>query len=196
VNSIIGLSGYAGAGKDTVCKEVIKRIPEMGYQRYGLADFLKDLMCIALSCTREQLENMKDDPDIYMRQRMIDFSEEGIKLVDKEFWVKRFYQIIKSGPGHNWITTDIRYWEEYFFFLRMLKLEEYISDVLFIFVDCTDAHVTINRNCGNEIAQGACHIYFDNVRDPSTNEIQLDNLVNAITQHVKLKGLWQKRIVV
>lgn len=103
MGKIIGISGYAGAGKDTVAKiiqgidyyyngygfredsytkyivELLKGdhcIPSVFYNK-KFADPLKDILCILLGCTREDLENRE-------------FKE---KELGKEWWFSEWVDI-------------------------------------------------------------------------------------------------------
>ena len=53
--SIISISGKIGAGKDEVTR-IIQRATNYHFEIRRFADNLKDMVCILLGCTREQLE--------------------------------------------------------------------------------------------------------------------------------------------
>lgn len=54
--SIISISGKIGAGKDEVAK-IIQRATNYYFEIRRFADNLKDIVCILICCTREQLED-------------------------------------------------------------------------------------------------------------------------------------------
>lgn len=54
--SIISISGKIGAGKDEVAK-IIQRATNYYFEIRRFADSLKDIVCILIGCTREQLED-------------------------------------------------------------------------------------------------------------------------------------------
>lgn len=54
--SIISISGKIGAGKDEVAK-IIQRATNFHFEIRRFADNLKDIVCILIGCTREQLED-------------------------------------------------------------------------------------------------------------------------------------------
>lgn len=52
---VIGISGKMGAGKDEVARIINEALPHCEVKRF--ADALKDIVCLILGCTREELEN-------------------------------------------------------------------------------------------------------------------------------------------
>ena len=54
--NLIGVSGYIGSGKDEVGK-IINSFSKDKYEIKKFADKLKDIVCMLLGCTREQLED-------------------------------------------------------------------------------------------------------------------------------------------
>ena len=129
-DKVIVLTGYSGSGKDYTCQRLIKSLPVYNFKRYALADFLKELMCIILDMSLEEM-NIWKDSDTKNRQRLIDFSEKGIKKVDKSFWVKKF-AVDYSREGGNVIITDARYYEE-FLFLKHFASEKSLNSYLCIY---------------------------------------------------------------
>ena len=55
---IISISGKAGSGKDTVGK-IIQDLTKEDWQIKKYSDKLKDIVCILIGCTREQLEDQE-----------------------------------------------------------------------------------------------------------------------------------------
>lgn len=55
--SIIGISGKIGSGKDTVAEMISELTPHIFWENRKFADKLKDIVCILLGCTKEQLED-------------------------------------------------------------------------------------------------------------------------------------------
>ena len=53
---LIGLTGKAGSGKDTVADGLVK---SNGYRKIAFADVLKDMICALLSVTREKIEDRR-----------------------------------------------------------------------------------------------------------------------------------------
>ena len=54
--SIISISGKIGAGKDTVA-QMIQEATNYHFEIRRFADNLKDIVCMLIGCTREQLED-------------------------------------------------------------------------------------------------------------------------------------------
>ncbi len=54
-NKLIGITGRSGSGKDEIGKIIQKLAPQ--YINKKFADKLKDIVCLLIGCTRENLEN-------------------------------------------------------------------------------------------------------------------------------------------
>lgn len=57
---LIGLAGLKNAGKDTAADYLVL---SYGFKKIAFADKLKDSLCATLSITRNQLEELKNNPD-------------------------------------------------------------------------------------------------------------------------------------
>ena len=53
---LIAISGRKQSGKNTVAK-IINQLTNNKYEEKCFADKLKDIICILINCTREQLED-------------------------------------------------------------------------------------------------------------------------------------------
>lgn len=112
-NNLISISGKINSGKDTVAAilQILSKAPHLNnkgvlkalndvkslnnvYNIKKFADRLKDMVCLLLGCTREQLEDR-------------DFKE---KELGKEWWVWKSYydNTLFTYTGQ---TMDIKYWE-------------------------------------------------------------------------------------
>ncbi len=54
---IIGISGKVGSGKDEVANIIQRLAPNTSFKTHRFADKIKDMVCVLLDCTREQLED-------------------------------------------------------------------------------------------------------------------------------------------
>jgi len=169
---ILGLAGHAGTGKDFLCEQIIKNYPEYRFHRYALADFLKELMCVVLDMSMEEINERKGDKDF--RQRLIDFSELGIKKVDHEFWIKKFWKDAQQ-KRRNYIITDLRYHEELHFMEKLHGKD----NVVFFSTYVKRVHAGVYRHCGMQIAPFQCDTYIDHI-DISNLERYKDNLRQLI----------------
>jgi len=173
MRTIVALAGFACSGKDYTCQKIIETLPN--FKRYGLADFLKELMGIVLDMNLEQLNEWKCDPN--NRQKMIDFSEIGIKKVDKEFWIKKF-AIDFERDDFNYVITDMRYWDEYYFLLhKYLHREDVILKTVYVNAIGTEVY----DKCGNEISSNRCMKRYDNYfHDQEMYKKQFNRLIDFI----------------
>jgi hypothetical protein len=105
-NIVIGLGGYAGAGKDLFCELLQERID---IERYALADELKLDM-------REQLMKSHDidvlncsrkDKD-KVRHLLVDYGSEKRKRTNGRYWTDKLTEKILPIKS-NICITDIRY---------------------------------------------------------------------------------------
>jgi hypothetical protein len=174
---IVGLVGFSGSGKDYVCEQLIEQFPEHRFHRYALADFLKELMCIILECDIDILNKKKVDHAF--RQRLIDFSEKGIKKVDHEFWVKKFW-IDAMSKKRNYIITDIRYQEELIFLTKKSQQEEFVN---FKSVYIKAPTQFIYPDCGLQVAPFQCNFVFENFENDFDRELQ--SLLFLIKREIK-----------
>lgn len=129
---VLGLAGYAGAGKDTVMERLIV-LGGQRFRRLSIADPLKLAMANLLDMSVEQVETMKRNPDagvdildgeatirfLPMRvllQRM--GTEMGRKTFGQHFWLDIWEQqverhqaqsaMLRIGP-YTYVNTSVRF---------------------------------------------------------------------------------------
>lgn len=143
---IFGISGKINSGKD-LTGEMIQYIGEMGVDAKFLdfeinqneklitpiwkirkfADLLKDIVCLILGCTREQLENReyKEKPlgkewwkykDNLLLEKLtprkillLIGSDFGRRIVHNDIWVNTAMAEYDYEKEDNWIFTDMRF---------------------------------------------------------------------------------------
>lgn len=97
---IVGLTGYAGAGKD----EVGKCFVAAGYRRVAFAD--------ALKTTARKLgwDGNKDDRG----RRFLQLLGEAMRVLDPEYWIKQAARAMSRplAAGNCFVITDVRYVNE------------------------------------------------------------------------------------
>ena len=119
---IIGLSGYAQVGKDTVANYLIK---EHGYRRVAFADPIRealyrlnpkvdiaDMSGVYLSAAVDGLgwENVKVDSEDTRRLLQTMGTEVGREMFGQDFWV---YQAFKGVSSEDKVVfTDVRFHNE------------------------------------------------------------------------------------
>ena len=111
--SFIYLVGYAGAGKDTLADELVKR---QGYVKLAYADMLKDLWLKIGGVeptpeNRARLERRKrwDGGETRVALQRLG---QGIRDLNPRFWVECLQKSIRDarGNGHErFVITDVRY---------------------------------------------------------------------------------------
>ncbi len=110
---VFGLCGYAGVGKDTIYKELIKLAPSMLIERVAFADPLKK---DTMGCEKA-LEQMgftpATDPDYKekFRDLWVEWSRVAKKF-DPMFWIKRAEPTVREWgrrEDHKVCITDVRY---------------------------------------------------------------------------------------
>lgn len=139
---LIGISGLAGSGKDTVCNimiQILKSKHNITFERKAYADVLKERLIIDFGLTYSQLYgDKKEEPDFrYPKPKkefstLFDKSYENGSLQKTEYWTPReLMQFVGTDCykavdrlfwikalykfysfGTNWIVTDCRFEEE------------------------------------------------------------------------------------
>jgi hypothetical protein len=136
MGKIIGISGKINSGKDLV-GSLIQQESMYIWDIKKFADTLKDIVCVLLKCTREQLEDreFKETPlgeewttvrtipseyfttlDNSIREPLtprkilqLMGTECGRNIIHKDIWVNSLFRDYKDG---YWIITDVRFLNE------------------------------------------------------------------------------------
>lgn len=109
-STIIGLSGYARSGKDSLAAFLVS---DHQFERIAFADALKSLVLVANPSIRSVVsaggwEAAKTDPAI--RQVLQDVGNEARNLLGEDVWVRAAFA--RMVPGGRYVITDVRYWNE------------------------------------------------------------------------------------
>lgn len=120
---LIGLSGKAGSGKDTVFERIREVAIEMGYpepERIAFADPLKESVCNLLKINRDQVEYYKNSPGgghltilgqpMSMREFLQRYGTESHRDVfGEDFWVEASLPYGFVHSGKIVVVTDVRF---------------------------------------------------------------------------------------
>jgi hypothetical protein len=118
---IIGLSGYAQSGKDTVAKYLVEN---HGFERVAFADPIRDLLYemnptvgfevdgggwdLQYVVDRDGWDEAKKDPEI---RRLLQTLGVGARnIIDTDLWIIKALRTM-SGDG-NYVVTDVRFQNE------------------------------------------------------------------------------------
>ena len=105
--TIIGLSGFAGSGKDLFCKVLCERRPE--FKRKSLADKLKlDLRESILSEEGVDVLNCSREEKSKIRHRLVDYAKEKREASQGRYWVNQL-SVEVDAEELSVCITDIRY---------------------------------------------------------------------------------------
>lgn len=116
---LIGVTGFARAGKDTVGQILVQ---EQNYIRLAFADPIKNMVASMLDMPLDKLEEIKDhclDPldgltPRYLMQTL--GTNWGRDLIHKDIWVRLLREEIllsaELRPDKNIVVTDVRFPEE------------------------------------------------------------------------------------
>jgi hypothetical protein len=115
---IIGLTGYAQSGKDTVASVLVEKY---GYRRIAFADKIRDFLyeinpMVACSPTGylQDLVDLvgwdaaKQEPQV--RRLLQDLGNSARKLFDKDIWITAALSTVQSGE--RVVVTDVRFENE------------------------------------------------------------------------------------
>lgn len=106
---LIGLFGRARSGKGTVSNHLIR---QYGFQRYGFADPLKEMLIKAGMCTREECYEKKTEMSRWLMERV------GTNIIreqiDPQFFLNKAEDRIREMllQGQSLVLDDIRLPEE------------------------------------------------------------------------------------
>lgn len=115
---IIGLSGYAGAGKDTVAEILVE---DFGFTRIAFADIIKtacyvldpiislDGMRLAHAIDKYGWDTTKEIPEVRRLLQTMG-SEVGRELIDPQIWVELTMHNIKNDS--KIVISDVRFKNE------------------------------------------------------------------------------------
>jgi len=119
---VIGLCGYAGAGKDEVAQILAARYD---YQRVAFADTLKTVLyatnpsyrdtaaarCLSLARTVDAIgwDGAKKQPEV---RRMLQDLGAAMRAVDPDVWVIAVWNQTLGHRGQRYVIPDVRYRNE------------------------------------------------------------------------------------
>lgn len=117
---IIGLSGYAQSGKDTVAEILVRRF---GFQRVAFADPIREFcydfnpivnhiagepVLLQHVVDRDGWELAKKNPQV--RKTLQDVGVSARKVFGEDFWIKQALR--KTDIYGKWVITDVRFRNE------------------------------------------------------------------------------------
>jgi hypothetical protein len=116
---LIGVTGFARSGKDTVGQILVR---EQNYVRFAFADPIKKMIADMLEMPLHKLEELKDQQlahldgltPRYLMQTL--GTEWGRDMIHKDLWVRLLREKIvlhaDVNPSTNIVVTDVRFPEE------------------------------------------------------------------------------------
>jgi hypothetical protein len=122
---LIGLTGAARSGKDTVANWLIEH---HGFTRVAFAGPIKDMVCALLSMTPEVLEEMKDHElpflDCETPRRLLQTlgTEWGRDIINPNIWLafaEERIGILRATGIENIVITDVRFENEAWLIKRL-----------------------------------------------------------------------------
>ena len=102
---LIAIGGLMQSGKDTTANLIIKLRKDKSWKILRFADAVKDIVCILLYCTREDLE------DIDFKNKELDEEWDryylfGSNPVDKQTIIKRYKEEHSINPSQYWLDSQ------------------------------------------------------------------------------------------
>ena len=104
---IIGLTGRAGAGKDTVADYLVENY---GFKKLSFASTLKEMLAVAgfpEPANRDDKEKKVEGFDFTWREAAQKLGTEWARGLDKDFWLKVLGNKIKIGV--DYVISDVRF---------------------------------------------------------------------------------------
>lgn len=105
--TIIGLSGYAGCGKDRAYKYIREFDPEA--ERFAFADQLKSEVANGWGCTSDYIDENKDR---YFRVILQQWGQLRRELDGEDYWIKKVDWEINWSRPEVAVITDVRHLNE------------------------------------------------------------------------------------
>tara|TARA_B110000858_G_scaffold76181_1_gene88309 strand:+ start:1547 stop:2104 length:558 start_codon:yes stop_codon:yes gene_type:complete len=121
---LIGVSGKKGAGKD-LAGEIIQRVVGEAdfawhYNIKKFADKIKDVVCLLIGCSREDLENREfkerelgEEWGWLTPRKLLQLlgTEAGRVIIHPNLWVNALFSDYDSSSNYDskWIITDVRF---------------------------------------------------------------------------------------
>lgn len=112
---ILGISGKAGVGKDTVADYLGQKF---GFEKMAFADSLKEKAMRDFDLTYEQVYNPVEKEKIipeYLkspREILQIMGTEWFRSIDKDYWLKQTYKKIIASSYDSICITDVRFSNE------------------------------------------------------------------------------------
>ena len=114
---IIGISGYATAGKDTVAQILVE---QFGFQRLAFADSIRDICLVINPYLSDGLrvgdlvkdygwDVAKQNTEVRRLLQVLG-TEVGRQIFDEDVWVDALFQ--KVDPNKKYVITDVRFANE------------------------------------------------------------------------------------
>lgn len=181
---IIGITGYARHGKDTVASVFVKH----GYQRFALADKMKEALLVLDPLLNDSLrlssvveaggwEEAKDSDEV-RRLLQVFGTEVGRNMIGEDVWIEVLARSVKGfydDHGPRVVIPDIRFLNEAAFIRRVR------GDVYRVVRPDFDNGVGTGHASEREI--GAI---FHDAR--FTNDLDLDHLRAQVERYIKARN--------
>jgi hypothetical protein len=142
---IIGITGKAGAGKDTIADYLIKT---HNYKKISLADpirrIIQDVFVLSHEQVWDRVEREKPLPqwnNWTVRKLLQIIGTESMRnIIDDEIWVKHAWFTIKKqleqNPDLNFVIPDIRFPNELEYFRRRIPARTYPTGETYAQFEC------------------------------------------------------------
>lgn len=111
MTTVIGLTGYAGVGKDTVANILVE---EYGFTRLAFADGVRELTAAVDPDVRYAVEKAGWDAakrhNLWVREALQNIGMACRDAFGEDFWVSRVADVMHSAdPGSRFVVTDVRF---------------------------------------------------------------------------------------
>ena len=118
--TIIGISGKARAGKDTLADFISEESKKIGTitNKSSFAYLLKKMAMESFNLSHRQvygdLKEVYDERWEKTPREILQLFGEGFRNIHEDYWVVSLLNVLNNFPNHNHVVADVRYFNEYF----------------------------------------------------------------------------------
>lgn len=114
MNYLIGITGVARSGKDSLCLAIQELMPSFNWKRFALADPLKkEISSFIFDKFNIDVNNCTNEEKKIIRPLLVGHGEARRQATENQYWWQMCQNKITRCEAKNVIITDIRFCDEH-----------------------------------------------------------------------------------